>query len=385
MSNLLFDRDAARGFAGRVGAAPPVGRERAIDGLRALAILGVVCGHWLVGALVAGPDGALAIDSPLRSIEWLAPASWFLQMLGLFFLVGGYSAALSLRRARQRGTPDRQWVRHRFARLGRPVLVTAGLLAGALPLAWFAGVPFGTLHSEVLLVAQPLWFIGIYAILTALTPLLAAAERRLGWWSVLPLVAAVAVVDAARYGPLAGSVPGWLGYLTVLPAWLFTYQLGLAWAAGRLRRGHAILLFLGGAALFATLIAWFEYPLSMVSVPGSGRSNSNPPSLLVPALASAQAGAALLWRDRLDRLLRRPRLWAVVAALNLGAMTIFCWHQTALVTASAAGAALGGLRGLTDAPDGGGWLVARLAWFPVLGLVLAALVLLVRSRVERRR
>lgn len=63
--------------------ATPSGRDRALDAYRAVAIAGVVAGHWLVGALVLGPDGALVITSPLRTIEAVAATSWFLQMLGL--------------------------------------------------------------------------------------------------------------------------------------------------------------------------------------------------------------------------------------------------------------------------------------------------------------
>lgn len=372
------------------------GRERAIDGLRALAILGVVCGHWLVGALSPGADGGLSIDSPLRTLAWLAPATWFLQMLGLFFLVGGYSAAHSLARSRDRdrghgdgdrgggrgrGPGDGSWLRRRYARLSRPVFAAITIVAVALPLAWLAGVPAGTLRSWAILTVQPLWFIGIYAAITALTPLAVRLDARYGWLAALPMAGAVAVVDVARYG--LDVVPDSAGYLTVIPAWMFTYQLGVSWARRGIDRRVAIGLVAGGAAVFAGLLLLAHYPVSMVTVPGAGRSNSNPPSLLVPALAAMQAGVAILLRPILDRALYRHRwLWKAVAVLNLFAMTIFCWHQTALVAVSAGAAALGHLPGLTDAPLAAAWLPARLAWYPVLAAVLAALAMLV-GRFER--
>ncbi len=365
-----------------VGDAGVINRIRVLDGLRALAILGVVFGHWLTGALVAGADGALSIHSPLSTLPWLRPSSWFFQMLGLFFLVGGYSAALSLGRSRRRGIPDAQWIRARFARLTRPVLAGAAILAVALPFATVAGIPAGTLRGWVILFLQPLWFVGVYLIITVLTPYLLAVDRRFGARAAFAFAAVVAVVDLARYGPWGAGAPQWLGYLTALPAWMFTYQLGIAWARGRLRREHAIALLAGGAVLFALLIGALDYPWSMVSVPGMDRSNSNPPSLMVPALAAVQAGAACLLRDRLERALLRPRLWAAVCALNLSAMTVFCWHQTALVVVCVLGARLGDLPGLTDMPADAAWVAARLAWFPVLGLALAAITLLLR-RFER--
>ena len=42
-------------LARRVDAATPPQRDRAVDALRALAIAGVIGGHWLVTALVLGP------------------------------------------------------------------------------------------------------------------------------------------------------------------------------------------------------------------------------------------------------------------------------------------------------------------------------------------
>jgi peptidoglycan/LPS O-acetylase OafA/YrhL len=367
---------AVREYVDRVAVATPPRRERFIDGLRALAILGIVCGHWLVGALVPGTGGELVVRSTLRDLHWLAPATWLLQLLGVFFLVGGYSAAHSLNRARERGDSDAAWVRRRFLRLGTPVLAAITMVAIALPVAAMAGVPAGTLRVWAVLFVQPLWFVGVYAGITALTPYALRLDARFGAWAALALAAAVAAVDLLRYGP---PQAGWLGYLTVLPAWLFPYQLGVAWARGRLSRPAAWTLLGAGAALFALLLARLHYPLSMVSVPGSGRSNSNPPSLLVPALAAAQAGAALLLAGPLDRLLRRPAPWAAVVTLNRGAMSIFCWHQTALVAVSAAGVALGrALPGLTTVPAGPGWLVARLGWFVVFAAALAGLVALVR-------
>ena len=43
-----------RRLARRIDAATPPQRDRAVDALRALAIAGVIGGHWLVTALVAG-------------------------------------------------------------------------------------------------------------------------------------------------------------------------------------------------------------------------------------------------------------------------------------------------------------------------------------------
>jgi peptidoglycan/LPS O-acetylase OafA/YrhL len=363
-------------LAARIEAATPPGRDRAIDGLRAFAILGVVVGHFLVMALTVGSDRALHVTSPLIHLSAFAPLSWVLQMLGLFFLVGGYSAAKSLARAEG----YRAWAGRRTRRLVRPVVVVVVALSVALPVLTVAGVPRETLRTSVVLVVQPLWFIGIYAAITALTPVAIAMTRRLGAWAALPGFVLVAVVDLLRYGPWGPELPGWLGLVNLLPGWSFAYLLGVAWARGRVGRRGALLLAAGGAVLMLLLVGYLGYPASMVGVPGNGRTNAHPPSLLVLALAAVQCGLAIVLHDRLAALLRRPGLWAAVALANLSAMTIFCWHQVALMTLSGGALAFapGGLPGLHDEPADLGWAAHRLAWLPVYVAVLAGYVLAAR-------
>src|SRR6516164_11263639 len=109
-------------LARRIDAATPPQRDRAVDALRALAIAGVIGGHWLVTALVLGAGhgassghATLSDNSPLASMPWLAPLSWIFQTLAVFFLVGGYSAARSYKGGY--GT----WLGKRLVRLARAV------------------------------------------------------------------------------------------------------------------------------------------------------------------------------------------------------------------------------------------------------------------------
>ncbi|GAA4847471.1 acyltransferase [Kitasatospora terrestris] len=363
--------ETLRRAAASVDAKTPATRDRALDGLRAVALLAVPLGHWMLGGFTTGADGVLHNASPLASLGLFAPLSWFLQLLGVFFLVGGYSSARSLERARARGASTAGWLRGRVLRLVRPVLGVAAVWALLIPLLRAAGVPEGTVRTGAVLVVQPLWYIGVYLVATALTPLCQALGRRLGGWAAAPMLAVVAVVDLLRYGPWADAVPSWLALVNLLPGWLFGYQLGVSWAQGRISRSGARLLALGGAALFAVLLLVFHYPASMVGVPGAARTNSHPPSLLVLALAATQCGLAVLLRGRLARLLRRPLLWLPVVVVNLSAMTIFCWHQTAMFAVALPGSLLGAVPGLTTAPESLGWVLARLAWLPVFGLALA--------------
>ncbi|CAM5420694.1 hypothetical protein SRIMM317S_06574 [Streptomyces rimosus subsp. rimosus] len=193
--------------------------------------------------------------------------------------------------------------------------------------------------------------------MTALTPYCMAASRRLGGWAAAPLAAVIAVMDFLRYGPFADSIPYWVTLISLIPGWMFGYQLGVSWGEKRLGRRGAWLLFAGGTALFALLLLVFHYPASLVGVPGQDRTNSHPPSLLVIALAAAQSGAAILLRDRIADLLRRPALWAPVTAVNRSAMTILCWHQTAMLAIAVPASFVGAtVQGLTTAPDFPAWM-----------------------------
>ena len=370
-----------RVLARRIDAATPPQRDRAVDALRALAIAGVIGGHWLVTALVPGtgngashPGTVLHDASPLASMPWLAPLSWVFQTLAVFFLVGGYSAARGYRGGYL------PWLRKRMVRLARPIVALVAVWIPVTVGMCLAGVPAATVHTIVFLVISPLWFLGVYAVLTALTPVAMWLTRRFGAWAAAFPVAVVAVTDLVRFG-LSG--PAWVGWVNVAAGWLVPYLLGIAWALGSLRgRRVPALMLVGGAAATAALIAWAGYPASMVGVNGAHISNLNPPTLAAVSFGIAQCGLALLLRDRLARLMRRPLAWAGIALVNLSAMTLFLWHQTAFITVSSIGLLVGRVPGLLTAPTGGLWVAERLVWLPVFAITLSGLWLAFR-RVER--
>ncbi|KFG74784.1 acyltransferase [Streptomyces mutabilis] len=352
---------ALRRTAERVDAATPANRDRAVDALRALAILGVVLGHWLVTALVADGTG-LRAASPLGDMPWLAPVSWTFQTLAVFFLVGGHVATRGYASARARGVSYGGWLSARLTRLFRPVAAVLTLWTMTAGLLLISGADFVTVHTLVKLALSPLWFLLVFAALTVSTPLL---TRLHPLW---PLVV-VLHVDLLRFGL---GAPSWLGWINLAAGWLVPYTLGAAWTRGELARRRAgVLLLTGGTAVTAALVVWAGYPASMVGVPGAEVSNLNPPTLAAVTFGLAQCGLALLLRERLRRAMRRPVGWAAVALVNLSAMTIFLWHQTALMATTATGLLGGRLPGLHTLPDGLDWVAARLMWLPVFMLVLA--------------
>ncbi|MCX5013084.1 acyltransferase [Streptomyces sp. NBC_00555] len=344
-----------------IDAATPADRDRTVDALRAFAILGVVLGHWLVTALTTA-NGGLSNTSPLAYTSWLAPVSWVFQTLAVFFLVGGHVAARGYASARERGDAYRTWVAGRLGRLFRPVAAVLTLWTVAVGGMLIGGVEVTTVQTLVKLVLSPLWFLLVFAALTAATPLVARLHP------LWPL-AVVAGVDLWRFG-LGG--PEWTGWVNVAAGWLVPYTLGAAWSRGAFaRRRTALLLLAAGTVATAALILWGGYPASMVGVPGAAVSNLNPPTLAAVAFGLAQCGLALLVREPLARAMRRPGAWAKVALVNLSAMTIFLWHQTAMMAVTALGLlAPADLPGLHTVPDSLLWIPARLLWLPVFAAAL---------------
>ncbi|MET3982568.1 acyltransferase family protein [Streptomyces sp. PvR034] len=390
----------------RIDAATPPSRDRAVDVLRAYSILGVVLGHWLVSAVVLRAGGHLAGDSPLRHVPALTPLTWVLQPLALFFFVGGRVGSQSYASAVAAGTGYRAWLARRLRQLLRPALALLAVWTLVLIGLATAGAAYETVRTLVQLALSPLWFLCVYAVITAATPLIRRCPGRLA----LAAGALVAAPDLTR--ALVGDVAGLdtLRSLNVLAGWLVPYALGTLWAAGRLaRRGYAVALLIGGASTLAALVLWCGYPASMVGVPGSAVSNLSPPTPAAVCFGLAQCGLGLLLCAALRRLTGQPERptpppapgagapvratagqlrWAAVALLNLSAMTVFLWHQTSMLATTVVALGLGGYwPGLHTAPDGPLWVLFRLAWLPVFAGVLALCWLSFRDleRSARRR
>ncbi|GAB7051125.1 acyltransferase family protein [Catenuloplanes indicus] len=353
------------GLVRRIEAGTAAGRDRAVDGLRAVAILGVVLGHWLVTAMVATADG-VAVASPLTYLGGMTWVSWPLQTLAVFFLVGGRAAALGYRR------PYRAWLARRLRRLFRPVVVLLAVWTAITAGLLLAGAGPKTVHTVLTLVLSPLWFLLVFAGLTALTPL---AMRLHPAWPLLT-VAAVDVVRLGLDGPAA------LGWLNVAAGWLVPFTLG----ARYFHRRYGWALLIGGAVATVALVRWAGYPAAMVGVPGEF-SNLNPPTLAAVTFGLAQCGAALLLHGPLRRLLRAPHAWAAVAVANLSAMTVFLWHQTAMLAVTGLTLRTAGpLPGLHTLPDTPAWPAARLLWLPLFAAALAACwALFHRAETGRKR
>ncbi len=213
--------------------ATPATRDRYIDLLRVASLGTVVLGHWLMAAVTADGVGNL-----LAVVPGLQLLTWVLQIMPVFFFVGGFSHALSYRslgRKQPAGSADSVYsafLRARLQRLLRPTMVFILVWGTAALIVQLLGGGGGLTGVTLRLVAQPLWFIGIYLAMVAFTPPLLKLHDRYGWGAFAGLAAAAVAVDVLRF---AAGVP-YIAFLDFAFVWLALHQLGFLRADGRISR-----------------------------------------------------------------------------------------------------------------------------------------------------
>ncbi|WP_017612195.1 acyltransferase family protein [Nocardiopsis salina] len=348
----------------------PARRDRYIDLLRALAIVLVALGHWLMVVVETGDgiDGANA----LADLPWAEPLTWFFQVMPVFFLVGGYSHAASLASHRRKGGDTTGWLLGRTDRLLRPTTLFLCLWWAAALVAGLLGTDPGIIGLAVWAATIPLWFLTAYLAVVLLAPGLYALHRRFGAAFPVVLVALVAVLDLLRLGL---GVPG-VGEANHLLVWVALHQCGFVLhdrpGAGRpaLWSGLTAL----GLALVCALTVFGPYPVSMVDVPGAEMGNASPPSLALLLLGLTQMCLALSLAGPARRLLRAAGAWTAVVGVNAVVLTLFLWHMSAAILA---GVLLYGT-GLMPQPAVGSaeWLLLRVPWVLGVGAVMVVLLAL---------
>jgi peptidoglycan-N-acetylglucosamine deacetylase len=289
----------------------PRGRNRYLDTLRAVALIRVVTYH-------ATDAGWLSIVFP---------------SMGVMFALAGSLMAASLDRR-----PPWTVVRQRLRRLLLPFWLFAAVVVVAMfrhgwtdwrpdrLVFWLLPIadPPGTAWAEQ--VIDPLWYVRAYVWFVLLSPVLLWAYRR---WPVATLLMPLLLVGATAVGALD---PEWLGLsgpaVLDFGAYGACWLLGFAHRDGSLRRAPltALIGLAGGAVLLG--LAWaLVHP-----DPDSGYDLNEIP--LGQALFSVGVVLLLLRpRPQLAWLARVPVLDRLVTLLNARAVTVYLWHEVALVLA----------------------------------------------------
>jgi hypothetical protein len=342
--------------------ATPAGRDRVVDFLRAASICAVVIGHWTI-AIVWWEGGVMRVTSAIGVTSYLWLATWFLQVMPVFFFVGGFSNLVSFDAARRRGEPAGAFVRSRVSRLLRPSLVffvvwgTAELVLHLFDI----GAPTGPrlwgdttllrlfLPPGATLPFGPLWFLAVYLVVVALAPWLIALHRRFRWWVPGAMVAGAVAAD------VLGFIVGWhlIRWCNVAFVLLLPHQLGFFYADGTFARVSKRVwwaMAVGGFGLLIVLTTptawrlfgdarfdWFPgigyYPKSLLGTDVERVSNAYPPTVCFLLGGIWTIGAAMLLRPALARWLEQRGPWKATIVVNSVIMTLFLWHMTAFLLA----------------------------------------------------
>lgn len=362
-----------------MAAKTPSERNRYVDFLRAVSILAVITGHWLIVALYYH-DGSLNPPGTLLAIQpdtqWL---TWLFQVMPIFFIVGGYANAVSLESAHRRGVGYAGWLAARLNRLVTPLL--ALLLGWAIfaVLLYFWDVSGGVIALASRAALIPIWFLAIYIMVVVLAPATYKAWRRWGFASFWVFAAGGALVDIAFFA----ADLRWAGWSNYFWIWLSVHHLGYAWRDGRMGSPVRLMSYsaLGLLALVLLIFAG-PYPLAMVGSPDEGLSNTAPPKITLLALAVFQFGLLLAIEKPMRRRLSGLRVWAATVLINSMIMTIYLWHLTVMVIIVSLAYLAGGL-GLGFEPGSSEWWLTRPLWIAVLYAVLLPVALLM-APLERR-
>lgn len=357
--------------------ATPETRNRVVDLVRVASILVVVFGHWLMAAITF-EDGEMVPGHLLDLADWTHPLTWVLQVMPLFFFVGGYSNALSWRSARKREETYGGWLRARLRRLALPVvpLLLVWTIGGWLGLRLGLDWEILQLASQVALV--PTWFLAAYVVIVTLAPPALALWEKTGWWSIAGGIALAGLADLLSIG---GELI-WIGFANYVLVWGTVHQLGYAWVDGTLvSKTRRYCLLIGGLAAVLVLVWIGPYPVAMVGLDTAEVTNSYPPRVTLIFLGLFQAGLVLVAEPTLSRWMNRRSAWTAVVLISSRIMTIYLWHLTAMVI----------VIGLAMLVDGWGfgleplslqWWLTRPIWFLLLLVPTLALVALF-GRYER--
>ncbi|MEU7829418.1 acyltransferase [Nonomuraea sp. NPDC049129] len=350
-------------------------RDKYVDWLRALSLIVVVVWHWAFTILQWKPEGPEP-TSPLGFTSGLWILTWLLQVLPLFFYVGGHVHLLSWSRAQARGIGIGRFVWRRIRALAAPALVLSGvwLTIGAV-VTWVFHVEW--MWRVVLLVLSPLWFLGVYLVLIALLPVALWLHRHYDVLALIWLGGAALVIDVVRfrYGV------EWVGWLNMIIVWGLAHQAGFFYDRIVIlpRRYDVGVLWTGLFALFGLVYSGI-YPGSMVGVPGDKWSNMAPPTFVIVALLLFQIGLVEVLRPSMERVLEKPGWRRVNGTINRYALPLFLFHTTGMAIALGLLWWFFGTLGGEVPPDLRWWLERPLAILGPLICTLPVIYLFGRKR-----
>ncbi len=344
----------------------PATRDRYVDFLRAFSILVVVIGHWL-SAVVLRTEHGIKVYNAVGMISGLWIITWLLQIMPLFFFVGGFSNARTLNVIKSRGEPLSMFYKKRAIRLLKPTIfflliwiIIIVLMVSFLP-------DWRKYQIAIIATIGPLWFLGVYLFVTIIAPFMLTLHKIYKILIPLVLLIFTALVDIVRF---QFKISG-IAWLNVCFVWLFVHQLGFFYEDGTLvyiKKWQKFLIALSGLTGLIILTNIGIYPKSMIGTGFEKISNMNPPTMCIIMLSLWLIGLAMLLRENINKWLNQVTPWILVILANRTIMTLYLWHLTAYLLAFLLLYQIGLGHHTTD--NIVIWWLERPVWVVVPGIVL---------------
>lgn len=343
----------------------PADRDRAIDVIRIVSLIGVVAGHTIMATSLIEHD-VFRWGNLLTTSVVFQGLTWIFQIMPLFFFAGVAASAASYRSGMSWGG----WLLKRCTRLYRPVFYYLAFWAAVL-LILKPLLPIHVYEPVAGISIQLLWFLGAYVMVLATVPLLLriTTPGRLVA-SVAGTYALVALVDAIRINDHSWSALGYVNFVV----WLIPGMFGVAYRRGLLTATNALRVGVAMLAINVAMVWVGPYELSLVGIETQHIKNMTPPSLLLAGHAIMMCAFAIAAAPAISRWAARPQVWRLAVIGNTGAMTLYLWHMPALLGMHLAF----DLAGLPRYPGQPHFLVLSFYQVALMSALVAGLFLLLR-------
>jgi len=297
-------------------------RDSAVDLVKAGCLLVVVGLHVMMAGVTLDAEG-LKVTNALAGHYIFAWATWGVQVMPLFFLLGGFASISQWRRMRDNGAVPADYIRQRVNRLARPALLPIALVGATLATLALTGVSGETLQQVGFRIGQPLWFLAVYLGCSAFVPLLTRLHEAAPRLTLVVLLATALTIDFTSIGL---HLPA-LSAFNFLFVWLFIQQLGFWYADGafaRLPRWATLVCGLAayGTLVFLTLVVGYSTDMYV---------NLNPPTACILVLGVGQIFLVAFFNPQLQRIAALAPVRRAASAVNRNSMTIYLWHVPVVV------------------------------------------------------
>ncbi len=133
--------------------------------------------------------------NPIGTTTGLWAFTWVLQVMPLFFFVGGFAHLVTWESVQRAGGGYREFLARRLKRLLLPTSICLAIVAVIWSVLRFGPVTVPHLNATVMLILSPLWFLAIFVALVLLAPAFIRLHRSTGVWGPVALARPAILVD----------------------------------------------------------------------------------------------------------------------------------------------------------------------------------------------